>query len=277
MSKHPLQGPLRDLGWRSRFQYDDPEVVALRNELDAHAGIPGLEVIDPKEEGFAQHAATVFRRDGFCLIKDVLDPERLEILRSGCDRTIRHMLAHDDNPANPRVGNRGSHRYSFGSAPAHFGCQHEWSVMIDPPVLDAVLTAIFESDQYILGSGLTSGGDFNVPGSVEYQHLHRDTRNFFPSSAPAGLWLDTPPPVVQVNFPLEVVAGSTTGHTASNGVTRVIPGSHHSKAAIPSEQEEPRWMKMMTTGPIAAGSAMLRDLRTWHGGACHDRAALSHD
>ena len=71
--------------------------------------------------------------------------------------------------------------------------------MVDPPVLDAVLTAIFESDQYIphpislelaprstfpikrlivrgtvccryiLGNGLTSGGDFNIPGSVEYQ------------------------------------------------------------------------------------------------------------
>ena len=88
---------------------------------------------------------------------------------------------------------------SFGSASAHFGCQYEWSMMVDPPVLDAVLTAIFESDQYIphpislelaprstfpikrlivrgtvccryiLGNGLTSGGDFNIPGSVEYQ------------------------------------------------------------------------------------------------------------
>ena len=37
---------------------------------------------------------------------------------------------------------------SFGSASAHFGCQYEWSMMVDPPILDAVLTAIFESDQY---------------------------------------------------------------------------------------------------------------------------------
>ena len=90
---------------------------------------------------------------------------------------------------------------SFGSANAHFGCQYEWSMMVDPPVLDAVLTAIFESDQYtprpitvkiakvvpfrsrgllcgyrscryILGNGLTSGGDFNIPGSVEYQYVN---------------------------------------------------------------------------------------------------------
>ena len=98
-------------------------------------------------------------------VKDVLVGERLEILRSGCDKVIRHMLAWDDDPQRPRVGNRGSHRYSFGGAPAHFGCQYEWSMMIDPPVLDAVLTAIFKSDKYILGSGLTSGGDFNIPGA----------------------------------------------------------------------------------------------------------------
>ncbi len=102
-------------------------------------------------------------------VKDVLVGERLEILRSGCDKVIRHMLAYDDDPERPRVGNRGSHRYSFGSAAAHFGCQYEWSMMVDPPVLDAVLTAIFKSDKYILGNGLTSGGDFNIPGSVEYR------------------------------------------------------------------------------------------------------------
>ena len=98
--------------------------------------------------------------------------ERLEILRSGCDKVIRHMLAWDDDPERPRVGNRGSHRYSFGGAPAHFGCQYEWSMMIDPPVLDAVLTAIFKSDKYILGSGLTSGGDFNIPGVYAHRHCY---------------------------------------------------------------------------------------------------------
>ena len=137
--------------------------------------------------------------------------------------------------------------------------------MVDPPVLDAILCAIFETDQYTLGSGLTSCGDFNIPGSIEYQHLHRDMGNFFDSSVPPTLWLDTPPPVVQVNFPLEVAPGSQVGHTLSNGVTRCIPGTHHAHAAIPIEEEEPRWMKMMVAGPLPAGSAMLRDLRTWHG------------
>ena len=92
--------------------------------------------------------------------------------------------------------------------------------MVDPPILDAVLTAIFKSDKYILGSGLTSCGDFNMPGSVEYQHLHRDMGNFFGDTGDASQWLDTPAPVVQVNFPLELKLDSTIGHTAHNGVTR---------------------------------------------------------
>jgi hypothetical protein len=44
-------------------------VCALREALDAQAGIPGLEtdIIDPAEPGFAEKAAEVFLRDGFCL------------------------------------------------------------------------------------------------------------------------------------------------------------------------------------------------------------------
>ena len=76
-------------------------------------------------------------------------------------------------------------------------------------------------------------------------------------------WLDVPPPEVQVNFPLEVKAGSTVAHTRSNGVTRCIAGTHHSHEPIPSEEAEPKWMKLMVTGPAPAGCAMLRDLRTW--------------
>ena len=49
--------------------WQDPEVCALRESLDAQAGIPGLEtdIIDPSEPGFAEKAAEVFLRDGFCL------------------------------------------------------------------------------------------------------------------------------------------------------------------------------------------------------------------
>ena len=41
------------------------QVVELREQLKVEAGIKGLEVIDPAEEGFALKAARVFWRDGF--------------------------------------------------------------------------------------------------------------------------------------------------------------------------------------------------------------------
>ena len=45
-------------------RYDDPEVVQLRSQLDLHAGIPELEVIDPASPGYAQRAAFLLNRDG---------------------------------------------------------------------------------------------------------------------------------------------------------------------------------------------------------------------
>ncbi len=34
-----------ELGWRGQYSYDSPEVVALRANLQQHAGIRGLEVV----------------------------------------------------------------------------------------------------------------------------------------------------------------------------------------------------------------------------------------
>eukprot|EP01045_Picozoa_sp_COSAG04_P026198 COSAG04_NODE_3592_length_2685_cov_1.966357_1_plen_71_part_10 len=60
----------------------------------------------------------------YVVVKDVLDPERLATIRRGCEIAIREMVGRDP----VRAGNRGSHRYSFGQAPAHFGLQEMWRV-----------------------------------------------------------------------------------------------------------------------------------------------------
>ena len=99
----------------------------------------------------------------------MLSPEQLETIRGGCDEVIRKMMAVD----RVRTGNRGSHRYSFGSAPAHFGHYEEWAALIEPPVLHEVLRAIWGSDGFVCTSGANNAGDFVLPGCVEYQHLHR--------------------------------------------------------------------------------------------------------
>jgi hypothetical protein len=59
-----MAAPLGELGWQGQISYDDPEVAALREQLQAEAGIPGVELVDPAEEGFAERAASIFRRDG---------------------------------------------------------------------------------------------------------------------------------------------------------------------------------------------------------------------
>ena len=73
-----------------------------------------------------------------------------------------------------------------------------------------------------------------------------------------------------VNYPFEIRAGSEVGHTAFNGATRQIPGTAsldvRNGNPLPSLEEEPLWMKMSTTQPCPAGSAMIRDDRAWHGG-----------
>ena len=53
-----------ELGWRGRYKYDNPEVAALREQLEAEAGIAGVEIVDPADDGYAEKAASLFHRDG---------------------------------------------------------------------------------------------------------------------------------------------------------------------------------------------------------------------
>ena len=55
-----------------------------------------------------------------------------------------------------------------------FSLQDYWSVLIDPPVLMEVMAAIFGTKDFVTNSA-SGGGDYNVPGSVEYQNLHSDS------------------------------------------------------------------------------------------------------
>ena len=90
-------------------------------------------------------------------------------MQAACDRTIHEMLSLDKH----RVGNRGSHRYSFGSASktGHMMHELEWTRLLDLPTVTPILTAIFDSSDYIARGG---GGDFCLPGATEYQQLHFD-------------------------------------------------------------------------------------------------------
>ena len=177
---------------------------------------------------------------------------------------IRDILAKDKN----RQGNRGTHRYSFGSASITGQLLHEpaWAMLVDLPTLTPIISALFGSDDYILRG---AGGDFCLPGAHTYQHLHSDMHDriefagqtFGSFHDPRGRlnYRDLPCPYVCCNF-------LACDFTAINGPTRQIPGTQHSQQKIPKLREEPEWMKLSTVCPAPAGSVLIRDTRAWHGG-----------
>lgn len=238
-----------------------PDLDGLRAYLEANNGIRGLEILEPRD---VRHAVDLFRRDGFVVIADVLDSAQTEFLAAGCAEVADGILALDQG----RRGNRGSHRYSFGGSSMTRSQLHrpEWQMLLDLPVVTEVVSAIFESDDYVLRA---ASGDFCLPGAIEYQPLHSDVRDWqsretTPFSAfhdPRGQLTirDLPCPYVCVNFLPQHV-------TRLNGPTRQIPGTQHTRTAIPSLAEEPEWMRLSTVCPAPAGAVMIRDVRAWHGG-----------
>ncbi len=255
-----LNGLGADLGWHG-IDRDSQELQDLRGHLLAHSGLNGLEVLDPAD---IERAVMIFRRDGFVMISDVMTPDQLSMLQAGVVDTVAEIVGLDTE----RGGNRGSHRYSFGGSSNTRSMLHrpEWQMLLELPIVEQIVSAIFESPDYMLRSG---SGDFCLPGAVDYQPLHTDMGDWrsaeeTPFSAfrdPRGhlTTRDLPCPYVCLNFlPFD--------QHQLNGPTRQIPGSQHSRAAIPSLEEEPEWMRLSTVTPAPAGSVQVRDVRAWHGG-----------
>lgn len=218
-----------------------------------HLGLDDVELIVKR-----------FRKDGFVVVENVLQPDQVALLAEGCNQVVDEILALDDE----RAGNRGAYRYSFGGSSLTRSQLHHpaWQMMLQVPAVTKLVSAIFGSDDYILRA---ASGDFCLPGAVEYQPLHSDVRDwlsakqtpfssFYDASGQVSL-RDMPCPYVCVNFlPQDV--------TKLNGPTRQIPGTQNSRARIPSLEEEPEWMRLSTVCPAPAGSIMIRDTRAWHGG-----------
>ena len=81
--------PVPDNRSPNRRVYDDPGVEALRAHLRAHNGIRGLEICDPTE---VKRAARIFRRDGFVVVRDLLNAEQTRPLESGLRRGTQTNL-----------------------------------------------------------------------------------------------------------------------------------------------------------------------------------------
>ncbi len=237
------------------------DVTELREHLVANNGITGLEILEPDE---IERAVRLFRRDGFVVVSNALTDDQIAFLRAGVIEVASEIVALDAD----RSGNRGSHRYSFGGSSTTRSMLHrpEWQMLVDLPTVTPIITAIFESSDYMLRS---ASGDFCLPGAVEYQPLHADMGDrvdgevtpFSSFHDPRGMLTtrDLPCPYLCANFlPFD--------QHALNGPTRQIPGTQHSRERIPRLADEPEWMRLSTVCPAPAGAVQIRDVRAWHGG-----------
>ncbi len=252
--------PAPSIGWVGR-DGDDPQIVALRAHLERHNGLQGLELV---EAGDIERAARLFNRDGFVVVTDVLTEPQRSALHDACDEAIEAIVALDDG----RVGNRGSHRYSFGGSSLTRSMLHvpAWQTLVDLPTVTPLITQLFGSADYMLRS---ASGDFCLPGAVEYQPLHADMGDFRdPSSTPYSSFRDPRGRLTTRDLPIPYICVNflTVDMTPLNGPTRQIPGTQNSHAPIPTLAEEPEWMRLSTVCPAPAGAAMIRDVRAWHGG-----------
>jgi ectoine hydroxylase-related dioxygenase (phytanoyl-CoA dioxygenase family) len=265
-----------------RRVYDDPDVVALREHLRAHNGIYGLEIVEPND---AKRAARIFRRDGFVVVRDLLDAGQLQRFRDACARVLADILAIPGRHGRRYMTEtqRLPHRYSYGTSSASRHLMHDpvWASMIDLPTTTPILTEIFGAPDYLVRGG---GGDVCLPGAIEYQHLHWDQKD--PLELPPArleqaralgvdlrlrpdgseldlatqrLIVERTPPHVTINFLLSEASWE-------NGPIRQIPGTHAVQSSPPAPADEPEWMRLSTLVGAPAGAGVFRDIRAWHGG-----------
>ena len=265
----------------ARRVYDDPEVVALREHLRAHNGLRGLEIVGPDE---VERAKRIFLRDGFVVVRDLLDPDILATMRDASARVLAQLLEIPgvDGRKYMTESGRLPHRYSYGTASASRQLLHEpeWAAIVDLPTTTPILSALFGGDDYWVIGG---GGDLCLPGAIEYQTLHYDDRETFELSperlaqarrmgvelrkADGGegltdrtrhLIFERTPPRVTINF-------LVSDMTFENGPIRQIPGTQSLAASPPSQADEPEWMRLSTVVGAPAGAGVFRDPRAWHG------------
>jgi len=263
--------------------FDDPEVIELREHLRRSNGIRGLDILEPHE---VDRAARIFFRDGFVVVRDLLDQDALQRWREASARVLKELLEV------PGVGGRKymaethrlPHRYSYGTSSASRHLLHDpvWASMIDLPTTTPILSRIFGTDKYW---ALGAGGDLCLPGAIEYQALHADLRERESYQLPEArlrqarrlgikfrmregsveldhstwqLIIERTPPMVTINFLM-------TDLTSENGPIRQIPGTQARIANPPSLAEEPEWMRLSTLVGARAGAGVFRDNRAWHG------------
>ena len=131
------------LGWQG-VDPNSERANTLRQHLVAKNGTASLTICEPDDYA---RITECFYRDGFVVVHSVITGEALHRLQVDCDEVMVEIVNRDQAAR----GNRGSHRYSFGST-STTGAQlhHEgWFQLIEHPALNAIVRALFQSEDYI--------------------------------------------------------------------------------------------------------------------------------
>ncbi len=264
----------------SRRAYDDAEVRRLRAHLKTNNGLKGLEIVDPHE---VERATRIFYRDGFVVVRNLLSPDQLDEWREGCARVLKTILENPGQDGRKYITETGRlpHRYSYGTASASRELLHDpvWTSKIDLPTTTPILKSIFGREGYYLRG---AGGDLCLPGAIEYQALHGDTRETFELSparlkaaegigielrrdAAGALTFQTQQLIFERVMPHVTVNFFMSDLTWENGPIRQIPGTQAHAHLPPSPLDEPDWMRLSTLVGAKAGDGVFRDNRAWHG------------
>ncbi|MDG2026126.1 MAG: phytanoyl-CoA dioxygenase family protein [Acidimicrobiales bacterium] len=141
----------------------------------------------------------------------------------------------------------------------------EWQMLVDLPPLTPIMTALFGSTDYMVRA---AGGDFCLPGAVDYQPLHSDVGDRRGERTPFSSYVDPSGAITTRELPTPYITTNffVVDMTALSGPTRQIPGTQNSRAPFPGLEDEPEWMRLSTVCAAPAGAALIRDVRAWHRG-----------
>ena len=225
-----------DEGWLKPLTYPatPSQRQSGRDKCFALAKRDGLPMFTSHE---SEQAASHLRAHGFVVMCDVLSDSVLATVQQYYAEAIR--IAVRCNP----MGNRGHHRYSLGKPPWMLGLP----VVAQPEVID-VLRHYFKTNDVVLES-LT--GDFSLPGAAK-QRMHIDMRcgKHDHDKDMAN--------VIKVYYTM-------MDHDDITGPTRFVKGSQRRSASGEKAKEEE---SILAFAP--KGSAMIMDLRVWHGGTVNN-------
>ena len=232
----------------------DIEVLSVRVKRD-FIEMPG------ESPDWAVRAAEIFKEHGFVVLLEALAESKAAKVLADCRSAARKIVPEAPGMMN---GNRhGGARYSFGVASTSRSMLHIPSFakyLLDNRAVLSTLRAIAclrqEEGAKTDFKCVSAGGDFVLAGERRFQAMHNDLGTLARTSN-----VHLPPPFVAANFCVAEITGE-------NGPMRIVPGTQLDQGHWDQcDAGEPSVWRRYRLFPLPAGSVILRDVRTLHGGS----------